>query len=264
MLKRLAIAAMLAAAVTAGAAHYSIPLTAGRMTVTGGKIMFASESTLGVGLYAHWKLNDSNATVIVTDATGTNTLNASANTATLSTNGVIGGALRFATDRVVTGTKAGFPTTGITISVWAKLGGDGELSGWFFMKGGNAAGEMSFSRRGGSQDYLNMDGNFGAGWGGNQSTAKDPSTVGVWTHYVATWDGANIRMFANTVQVGNAIAKTGTIASTHSTIWLGDEGAWNSQNYIGWLDDVRVYNRALSTNEIAELYNAGAGTEYPP
>ncbi|MFL2923205.1 MAG: LamG-like jellyroll fold domain-containing protein, partial [Limisphaerales bacterium] len=36
--------------------------------------------------------------------------------------------------------------------------------------------------------------------------------------------------------------------------WNGDEGHYNGETFLGRLDDVRIYNRALSATEVAQLY----------
>lgn len=78
--------------------------------------------------------------------------------------------------------------------------------------------------------------------------------VNTWYHAVATYDGATMRLYLNGVEVG-ATAKTGTLATSTSvpvSIGRSPEGS----NYMtGAIDDVRLYDRALTTSQIAALLN---------
>ena len=73
----------------------------------------------------------------------------------------------------------------------------------------------------------------------------------VWNHIVGTWDGSAVRLFVNGVE-----GTPGTFggAPTGTTAPLGI-GGWSSSAYNihGILDDVRIYNRALSVAEIGLL-----------
>ncbi len=78
--------------------------------------------------------------------------------------------------------------------------------------------------------------------------------VGVWTHVLATCDGTNLRFYVNGVlAAGPSVVTADAPVITHSEIggWSGSY-LWN-----GLIDDVRVYNRALSAGEIKRLYNMG-------
>lgn len=70
-----------------------------------------------------------------------------------------------------------------------------------------------------------------------------------WFHLAATYDGAARRVYLNGVLAGT-LATTLAITNTYSTFRIGYHwyASWN-----GPLDDVRVYNRALSASEIALL-----------
>ena len=69
-----------------------------------------------------------------------------------------------------------------------------------------------------------------------------------WTHLATTYDGATIRVYANGAQVARR-AQTGAIATSNSPLRLGGNTVW-PEWFKGSLDDVRVYNRALSAAEI--------------
>ena len=57
----------------------------------------------------------------------------------------------------------------------------------------------------------------------------------------------------NGVQVGS-LAATGTIASSTGQVTIGGNSVWG-EYFAGAVDDVRIYNRALSAAEITSLMN---------
>jgi len=75
-----------------------------------------------------------------------------------------------------------------------------------------------------------------------------------WYHFVGVYDGAQMRVYINNSEIGAPLAKTGTIDSSSTDLLIGNRGL----NYFnGIIDDVRVYERALSVSEIGDLYNVG-------
>ncbi len=89
-----------------------------------------------------------------------------------------------------------------------------------------------------------------------------PLSSPAWTYFTAVFDGSNISVYANGVLAssGHVLAPT---ASTGPLVFgVAQRGGYS--NFIGSLDDVRIYNRALSANEISSLYNTDIGTPNAP
>ena len=85
---------------------------------------------------------------------------------------------------------------------------------------------------------------------GGGSIASD-----VWTHVAATYDGATMRLYVNGVQVASQ-DHTDQIAPTTANLLLGSNSDGKSgQNYYGGLDELAVYDQALSATTI--LAHAG-------
>ena len=61
-------------------------------------------------------------------------------------------------------------------------------------------------------------------------------------------DGATLRIFVNGVQVGTR-AQTGAISTSTQVLRIGGNSVWN-EFFQGRIDDVRIYNRALTQAEI--------------
>lgn len=77
-----------------------------------------------------------------------------------------------------------------------------------------------------------------------------------WTHIGATYDGANMRLYINGAVV-DTTAKTGAINySGSSDLFIGRTAGSSSNFHNGLVDDVRVYNRALTTAEMVQLTQA--------
>jgi hypothetical protein len=108
---------------------------------------------------------------------------------------------------------------------------------------------------GGAAYYLySGPGDLAMGGGGFAGGTYHETSGGVvlplnaWTHLATTYDGANIRVYRNGVLVAT-LANTGSFDQSNSPLRLGGNSTW-SEWWQGRIDEVRVYNRALSAAEI--------------
>lgn len=82
-----------------------------------------------------------------------------------------------------------------------------------------------------------------------------------WTHLVGTYDGANWRLYRNGVQVASAAVPIGALSVNNGDWAIGSAGNGWANNYAGGIDEVAIYNTALSPSRIATHYLMGkAGT----
>src|SRR5262245_40245131 len=72
--------------------------------------------------------------------------------------------------------------------------------------------------------------------------------LGTWSHLASTYDGATLRLYINGAEVASRV-QTGSIASSTAPLTIGGDGVFG-QFWAGLIDEVRVYNRALSAAEI--------------
>src|SRR5947209_615997 len=88
--------------------------------------------------------------------------------------------------------------------------------------------------------------------------------VNSWVHFFVTYDGTTIRAYINGVEAANQAA-SGAITSNNDTFAIGargGDGSWTRFN--SKIDEVRIYNRALSAQEIAALAGGAAPPPPPP
>ena len=105
---------------------------------------------------------------------------------------------------------------------------------------------------------LNSDGSLQTYWYGKSSEgyhSSGASTVPLneWSHVVVVWNTDGPYLYVNGV-LKNNIASTGTVAP-NGVINIGAENT--ARQFLGKIDEVRVYNRALTADEIKQLYNMG-------
>ena len=78
-----------------------------------------------------------------------------------------------------------------------------------------------------------------------------------WYHVAMTYNNTNLVLYVNGAQDGS-VAATGAIAPTAEPLRIGGAGS-GSWFFNGRVDEVSLYDRALSASEIQAIYNAGAG-----
>ena len=71
-----------------------------------------------------------------------------------------------------------------------------------------------------------------------------------WTHLAETYDGSSVRLYVNGTLVSTTAA-AGSLASSSSPLRIGGNSIWG-EYFSGLIDEVRVYNRALSAAEIGQ------------
>jgi hypothetical protein len=98
-----------------------------------------------------------------------------------------------------------------------------------------------------------------------------PVPLNVWSHVAMTYDGSNVRMYLNGVQIGSAPAggAISTSGNENTCPMIGNEpDGCNAQNsgfgFQGGIDEVEVFRRALTLAEIQSILNAGSNGKCKP
>jgi len=82
-----------------------------------------------------------------------------------------------------------------------------------------------------------------------------------WTHLAATYDGTTQRLYVNGTQVAQR-PQTGPTQVSSRPLRLGGNSVWG-EFFKGRIDEVRFYNRALSTAAINADLNTAIATSAP-
>jgi hypothetical protein len=199
---------------------------------------------------AYWRLDDGSGTT-ATDASGNGYHGTLVNMAESQwVTGQVSGALRFdgSNDYITAGNTMPY-TNIVTVAAWVKpaslavdrqivsKGYDGVRTQWE-LKTTSAGGQVSFRH-------------WAPGEVGVQSTHS--LAAGVWTHLAGTYDGTTWRIYWNGV-LDNQNPNTGII-ETDGRVMIGavDINGTAGQFWYGEIDDVRVYDRVLTDDEVAAL-----------
>jgi hypothetical protein len=214
------------------------------------------------GLVGHWKFNESGNVSTAADSSGqgnNGTLtNFPANPSANWVAGKIGNALNFdgTNDYVNIGNPGvlNFSTGGFTISVWLKGAITGGSTRGIVRKESLSGGDIRIvaSQSTGDLRFFIDD---GAGQGGIYSATNVLDNN--WHHAALLVTTTNVYGYVDGIQVISDTHDNGL--TTNSNNWTIGATNASSEYFSGFIDDVRFYNRALSTQEIGNLYNGGAG-----
>lgn len=89
--------------------------------------------------------------------------------------------------------------------------------------------------------------------------SAEPPPLAQWSHIAGSWDGQAMTLFVDGQIVGEAMTIESTWDGHDVRIGCDDDGGVSVYPYEGWLTDMRIYGRALQTDEIAELASTPPG-----
>ena len=145
-------------------------------------------------------------------------------------------------------------TNAITVEAWVKYASQGEIGGvgrtysvisykgypWTWLLE-DISGQFNFRISTTSDSDSRLDSNYYHG-------------LNNWDHVVCTYNGSTQAIYVNGV-LRNSKSLTGTINTSATTIELGTYGS-GDYSFNGWLANHRIYNRALTSTEILQNYQA--------
>ena len=218
------------------------------------------------GPVGYWKLDDGTGTSVADSSGGSHT-GTFVNSPTWTATGRINGALTFGgTTAAVsvpgTGNLADLYLTGMSISAWIQptsAGGGGK---------GRILDKAYWMLRMGSANTLEF---IADQWSTTFAQRTSTATIGTsWQHVAVTWTGSqtgtNIHIYINGVLADGASVNAAGTASSDAGLALkiGNNTSGN-RGFAGSLDDVRIYNRILTSTEIQALADGTApGTPGTP
>jgi hypothetical protein len=156
-------------------------------------------------------------------------------------------------------------SSGMTLSVWVKM--DNATSNGFIISkwvglDGSSTMKSYGMRIDGTHPRMFLTNTTGATYYSKTFTDLN-LTEGTWYYLTATWDGTTMKMYLDGTPSGQTNTMTGTLPQTEIPTVIGtsfnvDGSLMNS--FDGSIDDVRIYNRALSEEEIGNLYTETSPT----
>jgi hypothetical protein len=216
------------------------------------------------GLVSWWKADSNNAaSTLALDVTGSNdgTLN---NGATYTT-GKTGTAFSLdgVNDYVGVPDSASLRPSVLTLSAWVNPTSTTGVNG-IILKGANGSSPLGVNGNSygiylvnGKLSYIVSAGSVNAyyyeGLGPTVPTSQ-------WSHVAMTYDGSTMRLYLNGSEVHSMAASGAIIYDTAPVTFGSDTTAGNSATSLfhGKIDDPALFNRALTAQEISNIYTAGA------
>ncbi|MDD5306243.1 MAG: LamG domain-containing protein [Deltaproteobacteria bacterium] len=148
----------------------------------------------------------------------------------------------------------------LTVSAWIKFGVDPaaitQARSYFV----DSVGSFRFWYAATADNTAVADQIFWDLWDWNGiSTTGVTWTMGTWYHLVGTFDGTTARVYVDGT-LNNSAAATKTLHSATASFLIGAGLPWTGYPpkegfFNGAIDDVRIYDRALSDTEVLALYN---------
>lgn len=180
------------------------------------------------------------------------------------TNGLVGQAFRVSaatTDHLRVANHAALNPTNITIAAWVKP--------FSYPTAGSTIVRKQDSDT--SITYLLMLGDgatagrphFNCGIAAPQPVGPVPVPLNQWSHIVGTYDGTEARVYVNGV-LADARPVSGPMPAGTHDLFIGRIETNPNRNFDGLIDEVAIWNRGLSSNEVAALYAVGSAGMCPP
>lgn len=152
------------------------------------------------------------------------------------------------------------PTGPFSVEGWANYDGFTGNAGTIAAKGQDVENAIDWALVIDATQKLRPLLNVGGSW--VAFNCASTLATGVWYHVAMVYDGSNLRGYVNGLQDG-AVSASGTVQTTDYPFRIGAYAPINgigSKAYLaGRVDEVSVYNRALTASEIHAIYSAGGG-----
>ncbi|MEA3295898.1 MAG: LamG domain-containing protein, partial [Patescibacteria group bacterium] len=154
-------------------------------------------------------------------------------------------------------------TDAITVSAWVKRTSDTPI-GWKtpLHRGPNTSvGSSMFFiglEEGANYQIVSTIGAGSPGIGWTPGATGVTAQLDTWYYVVNSWDGIIAKVYVNGVKKTEyALASADFVTDPSAVTRIGASGDATGYLFNGSIDDVRIYNRALSAGEVEMLYDRG-------
>ena len=165
-------------------------------------------------------------------------------------------------DYVALGNSSALTPSNITVSLWFKASGSVGANNYLFAREGAIYG--SYLLRYTNANKFNLFLSFGGGSFRADITSGSTFTLPDWHHVAFTYNPTNVKLYVDGVEEFSA-AETRAIDYTPSTSYGTDntyigKGTF-ADNAEGLIDEVAIFNSALSASDVTAIYNSGVPTD---
>lgn len=149
----------------------------------------------------------------------------------------------------------------ITVEAWIKAESWQPMlyKGTVISNGNNSGGDNGFDFRAAENGKAEFNISVDGAW--VTATTDALMSVNEWNHIAATYDGATLKVYVNGVlEVSNQTS--GTISAFGGDLFFAECPGWTGRFFNGNIDEVRIYNVALTSEEImADICSPLTGSE---
>lgn len=107
------------------------------------------------------------------------------------------------------------------------------------------------------QMYVTPSKGLGFGGHGGFVNTGQPLPLNTWTHLTGTFDGSTLRFYINGTLAGSSAA-TSVGPTNNAPLQIGNSGSCSGGGFVGLIDEVELFIRALSQSEIQAIVDAGS------
>src|SRR5882724_7114332 len=148
-------------------------------------------------------------------------------------------------------------TTGMTVEAWVYPTTSSGVRDVLIKEGASVDIYNLYARNGRGRAEINVY------IGGSNRTAEGSVLkANVWTHLAGTYDGSMLRLYINGIEAAHQ-AQEGLITASSGPLRIGGNSIWG-EYFKGRIDEVRIYNRALTQAEIQNDMNTLIPPPPPP
>ncbi|MEI6438478.1 MAG: LamG domain-containing protein, partial [Candidatus Omnitrophota bacterium] len=210
----------------------------------------------GLGLRGWWKLDDGSGSFLLDSSIYSN--NATSSGSPTWANGMINGGLTFASGKsaAATGSSSNAVSGAFTASAWIYPTASG-IGYQSFLVQRSGCGSFNFQMYSSAAECANkLLVNIEAVSGSQYQVCTTAAvTLNQWALYTGVYDGTNLKIYKNGVLDNTANIGAVSIRGGAYNTNIGHDSCGSA--FRGTLDDVRIYNTALTANEISRLYQDG-------
>ena len=145
------------------------------------------------------------------------------------------------------------PTGAITVEAWIKADAYGRnvYDNSIFCKHGWGRGNQGYVLRCGDNGKLSFNiADAGGTW--QEAASASLMDTGIWYHVAGSFDGDSVNIYINGELVGTRLVNTSISTSTGLTARIGDLAMGGGRRFDGMIDEVRVWSRAVSQDNIRD------------